>query len=86
MALLKTSENRMVAASSLTSKGQATIPLVVRQKLGLKAGDTVVFEESASGDVLIRKGARLDVEFLSALESTLTEWDSESDDRAYRDL
>ena len=28
----------------------------------------------------------LDLEYLRALEQTLDEWDSENDDRAYRDL
>jgi hypothetical protein len=28
----------------------------------------------------------LDIEFLSALEKTLSEWNSENDDEAYRDL
>jgi antitoxin PrlF len=28
----------------------------------------------------------LDLEYLRALEQTLSEWDSENDDRAYRDL
>ncbi len=28
----------------------------------------------------------IDLEYLRALEQTLSEWDSENDDRAYRDL
>jgi antitoxin PrlF len=70
----------------LTSKGQATVPLVIRKKLDLKPGDTVVFEESTNGEVRIRKAHPLDADFLSALESTLSEWQSENDERAYRDL
>jgi hypothetical protein len=58
----------------------------VRKKSHLKTSDAVVFEESANRDVLIRTGDRPDVECLSALETTLTEWNSESDDRAYPDL
>jgi AbrB family looped-hinge helix DNA binding protein len=33
--------------STLTSKGQITIPLRIRQKFHLKPGDTLVFDESA---------------------------------------
>jgi hypothetical protein len=33
-----------------------------------------------------RKAEPLDLEFLSALEETLSEWSSENDDQAYRDL
>jgi antitoxin PrlF len=58
----------------------------VRNRLNLKPGDTVIFEESEAGTVCIRKAEPLDIEFLSALESTLSEWNSENDDRAYRDL
>ena len=41
---------------------------------GLKANDNLRDSES------------LDLEFLCALEGTLSEWNSENDDRAYRDL
>jgi antitoxin PrlF len=77
---------RPIASSRLTSKSQATVPASVRRKLHLKAGDTVVFEESRSGTILIRKAQPLDLEFFSALESTLSEWSSDDDDQAYRDL
>jgi len=52
----------------------------------LEPGDTVIFEESEAGTVRIRKAEALDLVFLSALERTLSEWNSENDDRAYRDL
>jgi antitoxin PrlF len=77
---------RAVASSRLTTKGQATVPLPIRRKLNLEPGDTVIFEESDAGTVRIRKAEPLDLEFLSALEKTLSEWSSENDDRAYRDL
>lgn len=35
----------MSAAKRLTSKGQVTIPVAVRRKLGLKPGDAVSFVE-----------------------------------------
>lgn len=77
---------RAIASSRLTSKGQATVPAFVRKKLNLKPGDTVVFEEGEVGTISLRKAEPLDLEFLSALENTLSEWNSENDDRAYRDL
>jgi antitoxin PrlF len=86
MAAPKRRKVRAIAASRLTSKSQATVPAAVRKRLNLHPGDTVVFEESAAGAVSIRKAAPLDLEFLAALESTLAEWNSENDDRAYRDL
>jgi AbrB family looped-hinge helix DNA binding protein len=77
---------RAIATSRLTGKGQATVPLPVRQKLHLEPGDTVIFEESKTGTVNIRKAEPLDLEFLSALEKTLSEWNSENDEKAYADL
>jgi antitoxin PrlF len=40
---------------TLTAKGQVTIPKPVRDKLGLKPGNEVVFELAADGAVVIRK-------------------------------
>jgi AbrB family looped-hinge helix DNA binding protein len=77
---------RPLAASRLTKKGQATLPAAIRKSLNLRPGDTVIFEESGRGRVLLRRAEPLDVEFLSALESTLSEWNSEMDDEAYGDL
>lgn len=77
---------RAIASSRLTTKGQATVPLSVRKRLHLKPGDTVLFEESETGAIRIRKAEPLDLEFLSALEKTLSEWNSKNDERAYRDL
>lgn len=34
----------MKSTATLTSKGQVTIPLAVRRKLGLETGDSIVFE------------------------------------------
>lgn len=86
MAATKRRTARTLASSRLTSKSQATVPAAVRKRLHLKPGDTVIFEESEGGTVSIRKAEPLDIEFLSGLESTLSEWNSENDDRAYRDL
>ena len=58
----------------------------IRKKLHLKPGDTVIFEESEARTFSIRKAEPLELEFLSALEKTLSEWNSENDDRAYSDL
>jgi antitoxin PrlF len=41
--------------SSISSKGQVTVPKALRDQLGLKAGTTVEFE-LADGGVLMRKG------------------------------
>lgn len=86
MAATKHHRVRAIATSRLTSKSQTTVPAGVRKRLNLKPGDTVIFEEFEAGTVCIRKAEPLDLEFLSALETTLSEWNSDNDDRAYRDL
>src|SRR5215831_8444646 len=62
------------------------VPAAVRKRLNLKPGDTVLFEESEAGTVCIRRAEPLEIEFLSALEGTLSEGNSDNDERAYRDL
>ena len=43
-----------MATATITSKGQVTIPVEVRKKMGLKAGDRVHFVESTNGDFLLK--------------------------------
>lgn len=75
----------MQQLSRLTSKFQATIPLAIRRKLGLRPGDAVVFE--IENDVVtVRRATALDKEYAKSLEGTLTEWLSKEDEEAYRGL
>jgi antitoxin PrlF len=77
----------VLAKSRVTKKYQATIPAPVRKRLGLKAGDSILFEESKpTGTITLRRANPIDLEYLEALQGTLSEWNSENDDRAYRDL
>jgi antitoxin PrlF len=43
-----------MATAAVTSKGQITIPLEVRKKLGLKPGDRVSFIEGEHGEFIFR--------------------------------
>jgi antitoxin PrlF len=45
-------------ATTVTSKGQVTIPKAVRDLLGIKPGSAVDFELSPAGDVVLRHGNR----------------------------
>lgn len=74
-----------MSRTKLTTKYQATIPKEVREALGIKAGDIVIFEIK-EGKVLLKKGLPLDVEYLQSLNYTLNEWESEEDDKAYQHL
>ena len=73
------------ATSKLTKKYQATVPMVVRKKLKLKAGDVIAFEIE-NETIKLRKARPIDIEFSTALVSTLSEWESQNDEEAYNDL
>ncbi|MBI5593053.1 MAG: type II toxin-antitoxin system PrlF family antitoxin [Deltaproteobacteria bacterium] len=72
--------------SKLTTKFQTTIPEKIRTILGIHAGDSVSFEITSNKQVFIRKVNPMDLEFAKALEETMSEWLSEHDEEAYRDL
>ena len=75
----------MSALSKLTSKGQTTIPRKVRDKLALQPGDLIAFE--IQGDVVrLRKVEPVEVGYLRAVQTTLSEWESPEDAEAYDDL
>jgi antitoxin PrlF len=54
-------------ASTLTSKGQITIPKEVRDRLGLREGDRLVFRFDDQGNLLARPAARSPLGRLSGL-------------------
>ena len=65
--------------STLSAKGQTTIPAPVRRQLDIGPGDTIRYE--VEGDaVRIRKTTPLDTQWARAVESTLGEWASDEDD------
>jgi AbrB family looped-hinge helix DNA binding protein len=75
----------MQTTSRITSKGQTTIPRAVREKLSLRPGDVIVYEVD-DDEVRLRKQSPLDVAYLRAVQTTLSEWDSPEDAAAFDDL
>jgi bifunctional DNA-binding transcriptional regulator/antitoxin component of YhaV-PrlF toxin-antitoxin module len=71
--------------SRLSSKGQVTVPLKVREALGLNARDIVAYEVRPEG-VVLRRAEPFDLEFHRALSSTLEEWSSPADEEAFGEL
>ncbi|MDR3492845.1 MAG: AbrB/MazE/SpoVT family DNA-binding domain-containing protein [Gammaproteobacteria bacterium] len=71
--------------STITQKGQATIPAEVRKKLDLHPGDKIGFELK-DGNIVLRKIQAFEYEYHKALGTTLSEWSSVEDDDAYGDL
>ena len=74
-----------ITTSKLTKKYQATVPEAVRQRLHLKAGDSILFEIDKNV-VKLRKAEEVDLMFAHAVSQTLGEWASQEDDEAYSDL
>jgi AbrB family looped-hinge helix DNA binding protein len=76
----------MVAMSKITAKGQTTVPREIRAALKSKPGDMIAWDVEPDGRVAVRRIAPLDVEYLRAVQGTLSEWHSAEDEKAYGDL
>ena len=76
----------MLAVAKITAKGQTTIPQDVRIALKVAPGDLITWEVSDDGSARVRRVQALDIEYLGALEGTLSEWAGAADEEAYRGL
>lgn len=76
----------MLAIAKVTAKGQTTIPHAVRTALHVVPGDLIAWEVCADGTATVRRMQTLDLEYLRAVEGTLSEWSGQADEEAYRDL
>ncbi len=76
----------MVAVSKITAQGQTTIPQEIRAALHVGPGDLFVWDVGADGMATVRRVQPLDIEYLRALEGTLSEWSGRADEDAYRGL
>lgn len=76
----------MTIIAKITAKGQTTIPAEVRAALHVGPGDIIVWEVEPNGSARVRRVQPLDLEYLKAIEGTLSEWGSRADEEAYCDL
>ena len=76
----------MPAISKITAKGQTTVPQEVRRALNSKPGDLIAWDVEADGRVAVRRMQPLDVEYLQAVQGTLSEWHTAEDEKAYGKL
>lgn len=76
----------MTAIAKITSKGQTTIPQDIRAALHVGAGDMIAWEMAEDGSARVRRVQPLDIEYLRAVEGTLSEWAGEADEEVYREL
>lgn len=73
----------MLAIAKITAKGQTTVPQEVRAVLNVSAGDLIGWDVGADGTATVRRVQPLDIEYLRAVEGTLTEWAGATDEEAY---
>lgn len=76
----------MLAVAKITAKGQTTIPQDVRAAMHVSAGDLIAWEVGADGTATVRRVQPLDIDYLRAVEGTLSEWAGQADEEAYRGL
>ena len=69
--------------SKITGKAQTTVPKQVREALGVKPGDLLIYRIAKGGKVTLAKGEPLDRAYLKAVEATMSEWTSPADKAAY---
>jgi AbrB family looped-hinge helix DNA binding protein len=72
--------------AKMSTKGQVTIPADIRRALNVSQGDTLVWETTSQGQVIVKRVEPLDLDYLAAMSGTLSEWNSVEDDEAFRDL
>ena len=76
----------MPVLSKITAKGQTTVPQEVRAALASKPGDLLAWEIEPDGRVAVRRIQPADVEYLRAVQGTLSEWHTAEDEKAYGKL
>jgi AbrB family looped-hinge helix DNA binding protein len=76
----------MLVVAKITSKGQTTIPQEVRAALHISPGDLIAWDIGADGTATVRRVHPMDIEYLRAVEGTLSEWSGQADEEAYREL
>jgi bifunctional DNA-binding transcriptional regulator/antitoxin component of YhaV-PrlF toxin-antitoxin module len=74
------------AISKITAKGQTTVPQEVRVALKSKPGDLLAWEVGKEGRVAVRRVQPMDVEYLRAVEKTMSEWNTAEDDSVWRSI
>ncbi len=76
----------MLALAKITAKGQTTIPQDVRAAMKVSAGDMIGWEVGTDGTATVRRIQPMDLEYLRAVEGTLSEWAGSADEEAYGEL
>jgi AbrB family looped-hinge helix DNA binding protein len=75
----------VTTTSKITSKGQTTLPKEIRDKLGVRSGDTLIYEVEGNA-VRVRKAEPFDLAWHRAISPTVAEWNSTNDRENFDDL
>ena len=62
-----------VRISTISSRGQTTVPVAIRGSLDLNPGDAIAYEVDGN-QVRIHKASKIYLEWARPLEGSLTEW------------
>jgi antitoxin PrlF len=76
----------MPAISKITAKGQTTVPREVRAALKSKPGDLIAWDVAPDGRVAVRRIQPADIEYVQAVQGTMSEWGTAEDEQAYGKL
>ncbi|TRZ68854.1 MAG: AbrB family transcriptional regulator [Rhodocyclaceae bacterium] len=76
----------MLAIAKITAKGQTTIPQDIRTALKVSSGDLIAWEVGDNGTATVRRVQPMDIEYMRAVEGTLSEWGSVADEESYGKL
>lgn len=76
----------MLAVAKVTAKGQTTIPRAIRVALNVAPGDLLAWEAGDNGTATVRRVQPMDMDYLRAIECTLSEWAGAADEEAYGEL
>jgi antitoxin PrlF len=80
-AIMGTRGTGTIATSKLTSKAQTVVPREIRERLGLRPGDTVRYRVTKAGVVIDKRPETEDDPFVEFIE-----WASAEDEEAFKDL
>lgn len=69
--------------AKVTSKGQITIPVRVRRRLGLKPGDAIIFVENEGGYRVVNSSLVASVELQEEMRGTAQEAGLSSDEDVF---
>ena len=75
----------VMAITTVTAKGQVTVPKAIREALGLRQGDRLAWEVH-NGEARVKVVTPLDLNHLQGLEANLQDWMNAADDEAFAEL